>query len=217
MNGIGKINRNSNELWGVNMSALENLQKTLALSLDAEAGQYDEFINLAVNKAINYCAKLLPRSFGQQLEDKIKLIEGQIWYELPNSYINIIQKANITIGEQTKIILSRLGTFDFLNLPQELAIPKFYSSFNGKIGVKPIPSVNSIELNITYIGYNTEYFITKCLSLVFSRALYELHKDITGDNLAAQQALVDFKEQLLSHNIEISKQNCEGYITATQF
>lgn len=224
MLGIGAISKSLSELWEGNMKTLNlekkyfgPLRKILRLNLDAQEGQYDEFIDIAIIKSFDFCQRLIPKSLGEILQSSINLREGEAWYKIVNTYVNEIKEVSITFNNEKKIKLNKLKTFDFLNLSQELGFPKFYSNFNGKIGVNPIPFANNMVLNLVYIGYSAEYFLSKCFDLIISRARYELHKDVTGDNNSAQQCLQDFKEQLLSHNLEISKQNCEGHIIATTF
>jgi len=224
MLGIGAISKSLSELWEVDMKTLnleknhfEPLRKILRINLDAQEGQYDEFIDIAITKSFDFCQRLVPRSMGEILQNSINLKEGEGWYEIPNTYVNEIKVANISFGSEKKLQLNMLRTFDFLNLSRELGFPKFYSNFNGKIGVNPIPFANNMILNLVYIGYSVEYFLSKCFDLIVSRAQYELHKDVTGDIRSAQQYLADFKEQLLSHDLETSKQNCEGHIIATTF
>lgn len=219
MNGIGIINKNLKELWDNNMKTkieeLEPLKEALKVALDAQEGQYDKFIDSAIKKSINFCKRLLPTNFGEILKTEIKLKTGQPWYELESIRINNIK--NVYIEINGKIKLHNLKTFDFLNLPSNLGIPRSYTNFNGKIGVNPAPCADDLILILEYIGYNTAYLLNEWFDMLFTRALYIMHKDITGDRAAAQQCLQDFNEQVLSYNVMVSKQNCAGYIKATSF
>lgn len=219
MNGTGITNESLKKLWGNNMLLKPDnrkiLKENLQITLDAEEGQYDKFIDNAIEKSIIFCKRLLPISFGEYLETELKLQIGKAWYEANTTHINDIKE--VYLKSLNKHKLHALKTFDFLNLPQNLGMPNLYTKFNGKIGVNPIPCADNFTLIIRYIGYDDAYLLKETSDLIYSRALYILHKDITGDKTAAQQSLQDFNEHIVSYNINMSKQNCSGYITPTLF
>ena len=169
-----------------------SITQQLSLLIDG-IEERKSLVHLCIDRAFDYCRKVLPYQHGSVQETKLEFLPDISWNSFsyfPKDIVN----CHLMEGDNKSSELSYVIPYDFLRLPTRYGIPTFYTILYGSYGIYPTPK-QKMTVNICFTDLRVSDFVADYNKALMLRSLYEIHKYITQDKENAASALEDFYEE----------------------